>query len=144
MSSLSRDIARPYVRVWSVTVAIVRRTIVFSRYNLQHGGWSATWSEESCGTVRMIIGLRMHGHRMVSVIYYQLNNLGMFSGNISISSQMTQCRIILLLQPVTKLYLFTIELKLRDDFRCFRSKMCFRTFSTVPLNSPLQQRVRII
>jgi len=42
----------------------------------------------------------------------------------------------LLLQPITKFYLFTIELKLRDDFRRFRSKMCFRTFSTVPLNSP--------
>jgi len=41
------------------------------------------------------------------------------------------------LQPITKLYLLTIELKLRDDFRCFRSKMCFRTFSTVPLNSPI-------
>jgi len=26
---------------------------------------------------------------------------------------------------------------LRDDFRCFRSKMCFRTFSAVPLNSPM-------
>jgi len=50
---------------------------------------------------------------------------------------MTQCRIILLLQPITKLYIFTIELKLRDDFRCFRSKICFRTFSTVPLNSPM-------
>jgi len=37
------------------------------------------------------------------------------------------------LQPTTKLYLFTNELKLRDDFRCFRSKMCFRTFSTLPL-----------
>jgi len=53
------------------------------------------------------------------------------------SSQMTQCRIILLLQPIIKLYLFTIELNLRDDFRCFRSKMCFRTFSTVPLNSTM-------
>jgi len=42
-----------------------------------------------------------------------------------------------ILQPITKLYLFTIELKLRDDFRCFRVKMCFRTFSTVPLNSPI-------
>jgi len=50
---------------------------------------------------------------------------------------MTQCRIILVLQPITKLYLFTIVLKLRDDFRCFRSKMCFRTFSTVSLNSPM-------
>jgi len=51
--------------------------------------------------------------------------IGLFSGTIglSISSQMTQCRIILLLQPITKLYLFTIELKLRDDFRYFRSKM---------------------
>jgi len=48
---------------------------------------------------------------------------------------MMQFRIILLLQPITKLYLVTIELKLRNDFRCFRSKMCFRTFSTVPLNS---------
>jgi len=38
---------------------------------------------------------------------------------------------ILLFQPITKLYLFTNELKLRDDFRYFRSKMCFRTFSTV-------------
>jgi len=47
---------------------------------------------------------------------------------------MTQCRIKLLLQPITKLYVFTIELKLRDDFRCFRSKMCFRTFSTVQKN----------
>jgi len=61
--------------------------------------------------------------------------IGLFSCTISISSQMTQCRIIILLQPITKLYLFTIELKLRDDFRCFRSKMCFRTFCTVPLNS---------
>jgi len=43
----------------------------------------------------------------------------------------------LYLQPITELYLFTIELKLRDDFRCFRSKMCFGTFSTVPLNSPI-------
>jgi len=42
---------------------------------------------------------------------------------------MTQCRIILLLQPITKLYLFTIELQLRYDFR---SNMCFLTFSTVP------------
>jgi len=50
---------------------------------------------------------------------------------------MTQCRIILELQPITKLYVFTIELKLRDDFRCFRSKMCFRTFSTESLNSPI-------
>jgi len=58
--------------------------------------------------------------------------IGLFSGTVSISSQMTQCRIILLLQPITKLYLFTIELKLRDDFRCFR------TFSTVPLNSPMR------
>jgi len=41
--------------------------------------------------------------------------IGLFSGTISISSQMTQCRIILVLQPITKLYLFTIELKLRDD-----------------------------
>jgi len=61
----------------------------------------------------------------------------MFSGNISISSQITQCRIILLSQPITKLYLFTIELKLPEDFRCYRSKMCFRTFSTVSLNSPI-------
>jgi len=44
---------------------------------------------------------------------------------------MTQCRIILLLQPITKLFLFTNELKLQDDFRCFR------TFCTVPLNSPI-------
>jgi len=64
------------------------------------------------------------------------NAIGLFSDTISISSQMTQCRIILLLQPITKLYLFTIKLKLRDYFRCFCSKMCFRTFSTVPLNSP--------
>jgi len=27
--------------------------------------------------------------------------------------------------------------KIAGDFRCFRSKMCFRTFSTVPLNSPM-------
>jgi len=66
-----------------------------------------------------------------------LLRIGLFSGTVSISSQITQCRIILLLQPITKLYLFTIELKLRDDFRCFRSTMCFRTFSTVPLNSPI-------
>jgi len=32
----------------------------------------------------------------------------------------------------SNLDLFKIELKLRDDFRSFRSKMCFRTFSTVP------------
>jgi len=34
--------------------------------------------------------------------------------------------------------LFTNELKitgLRDDFRCFRSKMFFHTFSTVPLST---------
>jgi len=54
---------------------------------------------------------------------------------------MTQCRTILLLQTITKLFLFTIELKLRDDFRCFRLKMCFRTFSTVPLNSTLLPNV---
>jgi len=54
-------------------------------------------------------------------------SIELFSGTISISSQMTKCRIILLLQPITKLYLFTIELILRDDFRCFRSKMCCRT-----------------
>jgi len=28
------------------------------------------------------------------------------------------------LQPIAKLYWFTNELKLRDDFRCFRSKKC--------------------
>jgi len=39
----------------------------------------------------------------------------------------TLLQLILGLQPITKLYLFTIEIKLRDDFRCFR------TFSTVPL-----------
>jgi len=79
-------------------------------------------------------------------LYFLLTNIdicelvhliGLFSGTISKSSQMTQCRIILLLQPITKLYLFTIELKLRADFRCFRSKMCFRTFSTESLNSPM-------
>jgi len=60
------------------------------------------------------------------------------SGTISTSSQMTQCRIIPLFTTNHRaLYLFTIELNLRDDFRCFRSKMCFRTFSTVPLNSPI-------
>jgi len=64
--------------------------------------------------------------------------IGLFSGTISISSQMAQCRIILLLQPITKFYLFTNNPKLRDDFRCFRSKMRFRTFSTVSLNSPIQ------
>jgi len=63
--------------------------------------------------------------------------IGLFSGTISISSQMTQCRIILLLQPITKFYLFTIELKLLYNFRRFCSKICFRTFSTVPLNSPM-------
>jgi len=62
-------------------------------------------------------------------------------GTKSITSQMTQCRIILLLQPITKLYLFRIELKLRDDFRCFRSKMCFRTLCTVPLNSTIENNV---
>jgi len=67
----------------------------------------------------------------------RLGNVGLFSGTISIGSQMTQCLIILFLQPITKLHLFTIELKLVDDFRCFRSKMFFRTFSTVPLNSPI-------
>jgi len=55
---------------------------------------------------------------------------------------MTQCRIIRLLQPITKLYLFTIELKLRNDFRCFRSKICFSTFSTVPLNSSMPDLTR--
>jgi len=45
--------------------------------------------------------------------------IGLFSGTISISAQMTQCQIIRVLQPITKLYLFTIELKLRDDFQCF-------------------------
>jgi len=35
------------------------------------------------------------------------------------------------------LYLFTIEIKLRDDFPCFCSKMCIRTFSAVPLNSTI-------
>jgi len=29
--------------------------------------------------------------------------------------------------------------KLRDDFRCFRSKIYFRTFHTVPLNSPIDK-----
>jgi len=63
----------------------------------------------------------------------------------SISSQMTQCRIILLLQLIAKLYLFTIELKLRDDFRCFRSQMCFRTFSTaLPMNSPIDPTIDIM
>jgi len=46
-----------------------------------------------------------------------------FSDTILISSQMTKCQIILLLQPIIKLYLLTIELKLRDDFRCSRSKI---------------------
>jgi len=72
-----------------------------------------------------------------SRVQVRYTNIGLFSGTIAISFQMTQCRITLLLQPITKLYLFTIELKLRDDFRCCRSKMCFRTFSTVPLNSPI-------
>jgi len=62
--------------------------------------------------------------------------VGQFSGTISTRSQRAQCRIILLLQPITKLYLFTIELKLRDDFRYIRTKICSRTFSTVPLYSP--------
>jgi len=35
------------------------------------------------------------------------NAIGLFSGTISISSQITQYRIILLLQPTTKLYLQT-------------------------------------
>jgi len=61
----------------------------------------------------------------------KLKLIGLFSDTISIRSQMTQCRIIPLLQPITKLYLFTMELKLPDDFRCFRSKMYFRRFSTV-------------
>jgi len=60
--------------------------------------------------------------------------IGLFSGTISISSQMTQCRITFI---TTNHQAPFIELKLRDDFRCFRSKMCFRTFSTVPLNNPL-------
>jgi len=66
--------------------------------------------------------------------------VGLFSGTISISSQMTQCRIILLLQPITRFNLFTIELKVRDDFRRFRSKMCFCAFITVPLNNPVASR----
>jgi len=71
---------------------------------------------------------------MISAV---ISLIGVFSGTISISSEMTQCRIILILQPITKLYLFTIELNLRDDFRCFHSQMCFRTLNTVPLNSPM-------
>jgi len=57
----------------------------------------------------------------------------LFNGTISISSQMTQCRIILVLQPITKLYLFTNELKLPDDFRGASAR-----HSTGPLNSPIQ------
>jgi len=68
-------------------------------------------------------------------LHYIVCLIGLFSGTLSISSQMTQRRIILLFQAITKLYSFTIELKLRDDFRCLRSKMCFRTSSTVPLKS---------
>jgi len=74
----------------------------------------------------------------VTEIIIHNDTIGLFSGTISIGSRMTQCRIILSLQTITKLYLFTIELILRDDFRCFRSEMCFRTFSTVPLNSPMR------
>jgi len=44
------------------------------------------------------------------------------------SSQMTQCRLnhTFITTNHHKLNLFTIE---RDDFRCFRSKMCFRTLA---------------
>jgi len=31
---------------------------------------------------------------------------------------------------------------LRNDFRWFRSKMCFRTFSTVPVNSPIAVKLK--
>jgi len=44
-------------------------------------------------------------------ISFDRTPIGLCSGTISISSQMTQCRIILLLQPITKLYLFTMQLK---------------------------------
>jgi len=63
--------------------------------------------------------------------------IGLFSGTISTSSQMTQCRIMLLFTTNHPALFIYKRLKLRDDFRCFHSKMCFRTFSTVPLNSPI-------
>jgi len=67
---------------------------------------------------------------------YNLAGIKRFSGTISISSRMTQCRIILLLglQPITKLHLFTIELKWRDDFRCFRIKCAFVCSTSTPVN----------
>jgi len=71
-----------------------------------------------------------------------LQNKGTLQNNpafISISSRMTRCRI-LLLQPITKLYLFTIKLKLRDDFRCFHSEMCFCRFSDI---KPHLHRVKL-
>jgi len=71
--------------------------------------------------------------------------IGLFRGTISISSQMTvPNRTFRLLQPITKIYLFTIELKMWDDFRCFRSKMCFRTFSTVTKQPILSIPIRLI
>jgi len=81
--------------------------------------------------------------RSRNALRYELSRIGLFSGPTSTSSQMTQCRIILLF-TTSRQALFTNELKLRDDFRFFRSKMCFRTFSTVPLNSPIYRNVKDI
>jgi len=73
-------------------------------------------------------------------IWHLLPDIGLFSGTISISSHIRQCRIILLLQPITKLNLFIYNRTKITGwfyFRCFRSKICFCTFSTVSLNSPI-------
>jgi len=68
---------------------------------------------------------------------YLLIVICFFSGTISISSQVTQCRIILLLQPITKLYLFYNRTKITGWFPVLPLKNVLRTFSTVPLNSAM-------
>jgi len=44
--------------------------------------------------------------------------------------------------PSQALFIYK-RLKLWDDFRCFRSKTCFRTFITMPLNSPMGRHCAI-
>jgi len=100
---------------WLITLYPALSDLVVARSTLIFSSWMSASLTFFANDAKINNSYRRTYSRVNFRISQSFYSIGLFSGTISISSQMTQCRITLLLQSITKLYLFTIELKLRDD-----------------------------